>query len=65
MRRRIAVMVAMVMMVLMMSAAPALAHHDIGHTNNGTKVNDGADRDQGGGNDAPKKAKENQGGGND
>jgi hypothetical protein len=64
MRRRIAVMVAMVMMV-MMSAAPALAHHDVDHFNSGNKGSDGADRDQGGGNDAPKKAKENQGGGND
>ena len=65
MRRRIAVMVAMVMMVLMMSAAPALAHHDVDHFNSGNKANDSLDANQGGGQEKTKKAKENQGGGND
>jgi hypothetical protein len=64
MRRRIAVMVAMVMMV-MMSAAPAMAHHDVAHFNNGNSKPDGPDKNRGGGNDEPKKAKANQGGGND
>ena len=59
MRRRIAVMVAMVM-VLMMSAAPALAHHDVGHVNSGVgidrgnKVSDGLDANKGGGQEKPK-----------
>jgi hypothetical protein len=34
-----------------MSAAPALAHHDVGHVNNGHKIDVGADHDKGGGND--------------
>ncbi len=66
-RKKLAVLLATVMMVVM-SAAPALAHHDVGHvngghdTNNGHKLDDGADRDQGGGNDH---LKQNKGKGND
>ncbi len=62
MRRRIAVMVAMVMMVLMMSAPSALAHHDVGHAIVGHKAEDGLDHNKGGGNDH---AKQNHGKGND
>ena len=46
-------MVAMVMMLLgVMSAPPALAHHDVGHVNraeNGNKSDDGLDANEGGG----------------
>ena len=54
MRRRIAAMVAMVMMVLMMWAPPALTHHDVGHVNSGVgielgnKSSDCADANKGG-----------------
>jgi hypothetical protein len=54
MRRRIAALVAMAMMVLMMSAAPALAHHDVGHANNGNQRFDGGDANEGGGQEKPK-----------
>ena len=64
-RRRLTVLLATVMMV-MMSAAPALAHHDVGHVNasdNGNKPNDGLDANQGGGQEKPKNARPDHGGG--
>jgi hypothetical protein len=64
-RRKLTVMLATVMLLGVMSAAPALAHHDVDHLNNGNSKPDGPDKNRGGGNDEPKKAKENQGGGND
>jgi hypothetical protein len=69
MRRRIAAMVAMVMMVLMMSAPPALAHHDVGHVNSGVgielgnKSSDGADANKGGGQEHPRNVHPDHGGG--
>jgi hypothetical protein len=62
MRRRIAVMVAMVLMLGVMSVPPAMAHHDVDHTNAGHKADDSADRNQGGGDDH---IKQNNGKGND
>jgi hypothetical protein len=47
-RKKLAVLLAAVMM-LVVSAAPALAHHQVGHDNHGNKGNDGADANQGGG----------------
>ena len=62
MRKRLLVLVMAAFMVAM-SAAPALAHHDVGHFNQGHKLDDSPeDRDQGGGNDH---IKQNQGSGND
>jgi hypothetical protein len=56
-------MVAMVMMVLMMSAPPALAHHDVGNFNRGNQPNDGPDANKGGGQEAPRNAHPDKGGG--
>jgi hypothetical protein len=72
MRRRIAAMVAMVMIVLMMSAAPAMAFHNVDHVNrseNGNKSDDGLDANKGGGQEhlrnphPPKAGGEKHGGG--
>ena len=41
----------MTVMLLVMSAAPALAHHQVGHANAGHQADDGLDNNQGGGND--------------
>jgi len=60
-RKKLAVLLATVMMLGVMSAAPALAHHDVGHVNQGHQDDDNADRDQGGGNDH---IKQNRGKGN-
>ena len=61
-RKKLAVLLATVMMLGVMSVSPAMAHHDVGHTNNGNKADDSLDHDKGGGNDH---LKSNQGGGND
>ena len=63
MRKRLVVLL-MAVMMLVMSAAPAMAHHDVGHINinQGHQDDDNADRDQGGGNNH---IKQNQGKGND
>ncbi len=52
-RRKLTVLL-MAVMLLMLSAAPALAHHDVGHVNNGNKSHDGADANQGGGQEKAK-----------
>jgi hypothetical protein len=56
----------MVMMV-MMSAPPALAHHDVGHDrsveNRGNTKYDGLDANQGGGQEHPKNERPPHGGG--
>jgi hypothetical protein len=61
-RKKLAVLLATVMMFGVMGVSPALAHHDVGHVNQGHKLDDGADPDQGGGNDH---IKTNRGGEND
>ncbi len=62
MLRKITVLLIALMMALG-SAAPAMAHHTPDHHfNNGHKLDDNADRDQGGGNNH---IKQNHGGGND
>jgi hypothetical protein len=68
-RKKLAVLVAAVMMLGVMSAAPALAHHDAGHFNNGNQAGDGADANEGGGQEhirnphPPKAGGEKHGGG--
>ena len=71
MRRKLTVLLMAVMMV-MMSAAPALAFHNVDHVNrseNGNKSNDGVDANQGGGQEhirnphPPKGGGEKHGGG--
>jgi hypothetical protein len=71
-RRRLTVLLATVMMLGVISV-PVYSLTGVDPSsgelaklgNNGNKVNDGADKNNGGGQEAPKKAKENQGGGND
>ena len=46
------------MMMVVMSAAPAMAHHDVDHAIVGHKAEDGLDHNKGGGNDH---AKQNRG----
>ena len=53
-RKRIAVLLSALSMMVVMSAAPALAFHDVGHVNNGHKVEDSGDANQGGGQEKPK-----------
>ena len=60
MRKRLLVLL-MAAMIVVMSAAPAMANHNVGHVNQGHKLDDGADPDQGGGNDH---IKQNNGKGN-
>jgi hypothetical protein len=55
----------MVAMVMMVAAPPALAHHDVGHVNNGNKISDGPDANQGGGQEKPKNPHPPHGGGRD
>ena len=52
-RKKLAVLLAAVMMLGVMSA-PALAHHDIGHVNNGNQRFDSGDANAGGGQEKPK-----------
>ena len=62
MRKRLLVLLMGLLMVVM-SAAPAMAHHDVAHFNQGHKLDDNPeDRDQGGGNNH---LKLNRGTGND
>jgi hypothetical protein len=60
--RKITVLLAALSMMMVMSVPPAMAHHDVGHVNNGHKADDSADADEGGGNDH---IKQNNGKGND
>jgi hypothetical protein len=60
-RRKLTVLL-MTVVMLVTSAAPALATHEVGHSNNGNKGNDGADANQGGGQEKSKKPKKNRGG---
>jgi hypothetical protein len=64
-RKKLAVLLATVMMLGVMSAAPALAHHDVDHHNKGNKANDlfGTDHNQGGGQEHTKNARPPHGGG--
>jgi hypothetical protein len=62
-RKKLTVLLATVMMLGVMSVSPALAHHDVGHDNNGNKVSDGADANEGGGQEKPKNAHPPHGGG--
>jgi len=48
-------------MMMVMAVPPAMAHHNVGHTNIGNKADDSADPDKGGGNDH---IKQNRGGEN-
>ncbi len=67
-RRKLTVLL-MTVMMLVMSAAPALAHHDVDHFNSGVgidlgnKANDGADANKGGGQEKPKNPRPPKGGG--
>ena len=59
-RRRLAVLPAMVMMLTVMSVSPALVDHNVALAklgNNGNQLYDGGDANQGGGQEHPKKAK--------
>jgi hypothetical protein len=61
MLRKLTVLLIALMMALG-TAAPAMAHHQVGHVNNGHQLDDSLDHDKGGGNDHNKV---NNGGGND
>ena len=63
MKRKITVLLSALSIMVVMAVPPAMAHHDVGHTNNGHKTDDNADHDQGGGNNHIKT--NNRGGGND
>ena len=60
-RKKLAVLLAMVMMLTVMSVSPALVHQDVALAakldNSGNKSYDGPDHNQGGGQEKPKKAK--------
>ncbi len=60
--RKKTVLLSALAMMMVMSVPPAMAHHDVGHTNAGHKADDSADRNQGGGDDH---IKQNNGKGND
>ena len=68
-RRKLMALLMTEMLVGVMSAAPALAHHDVGHVNNdrgldmGNKLNDGEDPNKGGGQEHPKNERPPHGGG--
>ncbi len=60
-RRKLTVLLATVMLLGVMSVSPALAHHDVGHDNNGRKSDDGADANKGGGQEKPKNGRRKNG----
>jgi len=51
------VVLLMALVLALMSASPAMAIHKEGHTNRGNQAYDGPDKNQGGGQEFPKKAK--------
>jgi hypothetical protein len=62
-RKKLAVLLATVMMLGAMGVSPALAHHDVGHTNLGNKEDDGADKNKGGGQEHIRNSHPAKGGG--
>jgi hypothetical protein len=63
-RKKLAVLLAVVMMLGVMSVSPALVDHNVALAklgNSGNQSYDGGDANQGGGQEAPKKAKHGEG----
>ena len=48
--RKITVLLSVLAMMMVMAVPPVMADPPVGHTNNGHKLDDNADHDQGGGN---------------
>jgi hypothetical protein len=66
MLRKIAVLLSALAMMMFMAVPPAMAHHDVGHTNQserGNKSDDLEDPNKGGGQEHTRNAKPPKGGG--